>query len=283
MGTPSYTYRFRCIIYQAESYPTKTKLALKSRANTAFTVDPVIDHLSAMNLILLESQQFTSTTTATLSERQVKHIRQVLRSEAGDILTVGKLNGNLGKAQLNIDADQYSLSDIQCNQSPPAAMPITLILALPRPQMIKRILQTVSMFGIEKLVLIHSNRVEKSFWQSPSVSDNMIREQLILGLEQAKATQLPEVVKFMRFKPFIEDSCFNITEGSQRIVAHPGDFPASPSTAPNSPLSLAIGPEGGFTVYEMQLWQDAGFKPVQMGERIFKVETAVTALLARMM
>lgn len=240
-----------------------------------------------MNTLILEHAQFLSETDAQLNSRQAEHITKILKSKLGDTLTVGKLNGKMGTARLakNTQSNEspWQLCDIQLNKAPPANLPLTLILALPRPQMLKRILQTIATFGVEKLVLIHSNKVEKSFWQSPSATDMAIREQLILGLEQAKATQLPEVLKFSRFKPFINDHSEALTKGSKKIVAHPGNYPFCPSGIGKEALSLAIGPEGGFTQFEIDLMQEAGFEAVQLGERILKVETAVTTLLGRIL
>jgi RsmE family RNA methyltransferase len=47
-------------------------------------------------------------------------------------------------------------------------------------------------------------------------------------------------------------------------------------------VTLAIGPEGGFIPYEMEKLVACGFAPVQIGERILTVETAVPALVARL-
>lgn len=108
-----------------------------------------------------------------------------------------------------------------------------------------------------------------------------IREQLILGLEQARDTVLPEIVIEKRFKPFVEDRLPAMTEGTLGLIGHPGDYPACPRGLAE-PVTLAIGPEGGWIPYEVDLLAKAGMQPVQLGARILRVETAVTALLARL-
>ena len=50
----------------------------------------------------------------------------------------------------------------------------------------------------------------------------------------------------------------------------------------NTPIILAIGPEGGFIAEEISSFERIGFQPVTMGERILRVETAVAALIARL-
>lgn len=123
--------------------------------------------------------------------------------------------------------------------------------------------------------------MEKSFWQTPFLQPEAIREQLILGLEQARDSVLPQIVIEKRFKPFVEDRLPQLAEGTLGLVGHPGDFPACPR-AVEQPVTLAIGPEGGWIPYEVDLLRQSGLQPVQLGERILRVETAVTALLARL-
>lgn len=246
-----------------------------------------------MNLILLEEFHFIDHQTAQLDERQSKHIIEILKGQTGDCLDVGKINGQMGQAKIikiepkndsKVPYDHVILGNIDLSSSVSPQIPVTLLLALPRPQMIKRILQTVACMGVEKLCLIHSEKVEKSFWQSPSVTGQAIREQLLLGLEQGKATQLPVVEKRQRLKHFLEDELTESKQKESRYIAHPGPYPSCPifkQTQSNSNITIAIGPEGGFTNDELKLFERYGFDPIQLGERILKVETAVTYLLSR--
>ncbi len=234
-----------------------------------------------MNLLLLEDADFIAANRARLEGRRLKHLHEVHRAEAGDSLRVGRLGGSMGQGHLlRLDPDMAEL-EVTLDQPPPAKLPLTLLLALPRPKMLRRVLQTVAAMGVPRLVLLNSYRVEKSFWQTPFLEPEAIREQLILGLEQARDTQLPDVLIEKRFKPFVEDRLPALAAGTLGLVGHPGDFPACPR-AVERPVTLAIGPEGGWIPYEVEKLQAAGLQPVQLGERILRVETAVTALLARL-
>lgn len=234
-----------------------------------------------MNLLLLEEADFIAADRVVLRDRRLTHMQEVHRSEVGDSLRVGRVDGLLGSAQLlRLEAREAELS-VSFEHAPPAKLPLTLILALPRPKMLRRVFQTVATMGVPKVILINSYRVEKSFWQTPFLEPAAIREQLILGLEQARDSVLPEIVIEKRFKPFVEDRLPAIAGGTLGLVGHPGEFPACPR-AVEQPVTLAIGPEGGWIPYEVDLLRASGLNPVQMGSRILRVETAVTALLARL-
>ena len=234
-----------------------------------------------MNLLLLEDGDFIAVDRVLLQGRRLKHLQEVHRAEVGDQLRVGRIDGLMGQGQLlRLDSDAAELQ-ISLDQAPPAKLPLTLLLALPRPKMLKRVLQTVASMGVPRLILLNSYRVEKSFWQTPFLQPEAIREQLILGLEQSRDTRLPEVSIEKRFKPFVEDQLAQLAAGTLGLVGHPGDYPSCPR-AVKQPVTLAIGPEGGWIPYEVDLLAQAGLQPVQLGARILRVETAVTALLARL-
>jgi len=234
-----------------------------------------------VNLLLLDDADFVAADRVILRDRRLTHLQEVHRAESGDNLRVGRLGGLMGEGRLlRLEANEAELQ-VRFDQHPPAKLPLTLLLALPRPKMLRRVLQTVAAMGVPRLVLLNSYRVEKSFWQTPFLDPEAIREQLILGLEQARDTVLPEVIIEKRFKPFVEDRLPALAAGSLGLIGHPGPWPDCPR-ALSEPVTLAIGPEGGWIPYEVEKLREAGLNPVQLGERILRVETAVTALLARL-
>ncbi len=234
-----------------------------------------------MNLLLLTGADFISAERVRINDRRLLHLNAVHKASVGQTLRAGLLGGLQGQATLLSINDNEAELQVNFQLAPPEKLPITLLLALPRPKMLRRTLQTIASMGVARLVLINSYRVEKSFWQTPFLQPEAIREQLILGLEQARDTVLPELILAPRFKPFVEDQLPALAANTRGLIAHPGDYPACPR-ALNEPVTLAIGPEGGWIPYEVELLSKAGLQPVQLGDRILRVETAVPALLARL-
>lgn len=236
-----------------------------------------------MNLLLLEAQDLLAPDLARLHGRRLQHVLQVHRAEVGERLRVGLLDGLAGEGEIiALDADSLSLR-LSLTTPPPPKRPVILLLALPRPKMLKRILQMVTTLGIEELVLLNSYRVEKSFWASPWLTPEAIRDQLVLGLEQACDTVLPRVTLAPRFKPFVEDVLPALMAGRRGLVAHPRAGALRCPSDVAQPLLLAIGPEGGFIPYEVERLLEAGLECVDLGARILRVETAVAVALGRLL
>ncbi|MFV8783271.1 16S rRNA (uracil(1498)-N(3))-methyltransferase [Microbulbifer sp. SA54] len=234
-----------------------------------------------MNLILLESSDFVAPGRAVLFGRRHQHITEVHRAQAGEQLKVGLVNGEIGHATVRqADAERVEL-DVALHQAPPPALPLTMVLALPRPKMLKRTIQHATALGVKKLYLVNAYRVEKSYWQSPWLTEDKLREQCILGLEQAVDTIMPQIELRKRFKPFVEDELPAIAADSLKLVAHPVTDAPCPVDI-HTPVTLAVGPEGGFIPYEVDKLQEQGFSAVHLGPRILRVETALPVLLSRL-
>lgn len=234
-----------------------------------------------MNLILLTETDFTAPGLVRLQDRRFHHIIKVHRAVPGDTLCVGLINAGTGTGQVvSVSASSIEMA-VTLDTQPPPPLPLTLVMALPRPKMLRRIIQSVTSLGVKKLYLIHSWRVEKSFWSSPVLEPHSLEAELILGLEQARDTLLPEIHLRKRFKPFVMDELPGIARGTLALTAHPGTSPRCP-TGLQQPVTLAMGPEGGFIEYEVTALETCGFQTVSLGPRILRLETAVPFILARL-
>lgn len=235
-----------------------------------------------MNLILLTQDDLISPTRALIHDtRRLAHIREIHGASIGETYKVGLLNGLIGSGTLLRMSETELELELDLTQAPPAALPLKLVLGLPRPKMLRRIFQTIATLGVKELHLVNSYRVEKSYWQTPFLAADAIHEQLILGLEQGCDTGLPQVHLHKRFKPFVEDELPGIIANTTALVAHPYTETECPRNIDYS-LSLAVGPEGGFIAYEIDLLKKTGFDAVHVGERIMRVETAIPYLLGRL-
>lgn len=234
-----------------------------------------------MNLILLFQNDFISENTVKIDDHRLLYIQEIHQAKEGDQLTVGLLNGKMGKAVIeNLNPNSARLY-VELNQTSPPPLPITLIIALPRPKVIRRLLQHCCTLGVKNIILLNSYRVEKSYWQTPLLSENKVREYFIEGLEQAKDTLMPTLQIEKRFKPFVEDRLSEICAHKRALLAHP--YCDTPCPKPSQKETvLVIGPEGGFIPYEVEKLQQAGCQTIHLGKRILKTETAVTSLLAKL-
>ena len=146
-----------------------------------------------MNLALLFAADFISTDTVRLSDRRLEHLRSIRRIAVGDSVPVGQVNGNIGVGCVTNLTAHFAELHVSLDRAPPAPLPLTLVLAMPRPKMFRRTLQTCATLGVKELWLINSYKVEKSFWQTPWLQQPALRDNLVLGLEQARDTLMPRV------------------------------------------------------------------------------------------
>ena len=233
-----------------------------------------------MNLILLFKNDFVGDTHfVRLHERRLEHITKVHRATIGTKLIVGLLNSKTGTGVITKLSKEMVEMEVTLKADPPQPSPVHLVLALPRPKVVSRVLLAASSMGIKKIWLVNANKVEKSYWQSPRLDGENIENNLLLGLEQAKDTIMPDVIKRPLFKPFVEDELPEIIKGRSALVAEPGSVIPCPGQV-NGPVTLAIGPEGGFIPYEIDKLIECGFTPFHIGERILRVETIIPALTA---
>jgi RsmE family RNA methyltransferase len=186
----------------------------------------------------------------------------------------------MGKAEVLVVSPEYLEMRVELTEPPPKPLPLTLIVAMPRPKSFMKCLEVATVLGIKKMYFMHSFRVEKHYWGSARLSQDYIRDHLLLGLEQARDTVLPAIEFKRRFKPFVEDELPALVKGTRALAAHPYGAAPCPYHV-ERPVTLAIGPEGGFIPYEVDMLKAVGFEDVSVGERILRVEHAVAALIGR--
>ncbi len=265
-----------------------------------------------MNIIILFENEKQDDGSYHLSDNRAVHIRTILKSDLNDIIEIGILNGKRGTATIEaINDDKIILSNLQLEKPTPDNLTIDIIVALPRPQTIKKVLFTSAMMGVRNLFFIKSNRVEKSFFHSVVLEEEQLQRHLIDGLQQGKRTQMPVVSIHDKFKPFIQDSLSRfysdreespimllpdldaeqtladvINYGADEGVCRPHNtdlnrHPERSRRVDLAHLLIAIGPEGGFVPFETEMMTSLGFHKFKLGDWTLRVEHALTATLAQ--
>ena len=234
-----------------------------------------------MNLVLFTPEDLLSSGRAQVCGRRARHICEVHRAQPGKVLKAGLLGGKMGTALVaSVSPDSVTFEDVALTCEPPPKPGLHLILAIPRPKVLTRVLESAAALGVTSVTLLNAARVEKSYFDSPRLDDVTAREALLRGLEQGCDTVLPELRLARRFRPFVEDELPVLFGHARRLAAHPGDFPSlaeafrADGLPPETETAVALGPEGGFVPFEIELLQAAGFRLFQMGPRILRVETA---------
>lgn len=240
-----------------------------------------------MNLLLLDPEEIGAGGVVRLAGRRAEHLRRVLGVEEGRRLRLGVLGGGHGHGRvLAVDGAAVEIA-VEITEPAPAVSGIRLIVALPRPQALHRILQGAAAMAVDRLELINAWRVEKSFFSSPSLGEDKIRRHLLLGAEQGMTTRLPEVRIRRLLVPFVQD-LGRRPDPPCRLLADPeaadpleACFPPG-DQAGRTAVEVAIGPEGGWIDREVETFRQAGFRAVWLGPWILRVETAVTAAMAQL-
>jgi RsmE family RNA methyltransferase len=230
-----------------------------------------------VNLLLLHPEELQEDGTVRLSGRRLKHAREVLEAAEGDELRVGVLHGKIGTARVARISDDELVLEARLDADPPPRSGAHLILALPRPKALRKILPAVASLGVTRVVLVNAARVEKSYFDSKALDE--APELFEQGLEQARDTRPPELLVRPLFRPFVEDE-LDALSPPHRLLAHP----VAPPGIPPHPgeFTLAVGPEGGWVPFELQLLEQRGFVPFSLGPRILRTEVAVPFLLGKL-
>jgi RsmE family RNA methyltransferase len=234
-----------------------------------------------VNLLLLVAGDILDDGTALLTGRRQEHARGVLRVLAGETLRVGVRGGKCGTGEvLSEDAEGLRLR-LTLDADPPPRAGVSLVLAVPRPKALRRIIPAAAALGVDRIVLVNAARVEKSYFDSKILDPAYLDGLIDLGLEQARDTRPPRIDIRERFRPFVEDELDRWAGESVRLVPHPTAPADLPRVEANRSVTLAIGPDGGWVPFEMDRLERCGFTPVSLGPRVLRVEVAVSYVLGR--
>ncbi len=246
-----------------------------------------------MNLLLLHADELDADGVAMLHGRRAEHLRNVIKPALGASLRAGVIDGARGTVIVrSIASDSYQLAFAPSQAAdpvPPHALhALTVVLAVPRPKVLSRVIETLATFGVQRIVLTNSWRVDKAYLESPRMAAPALRDDCILGAEQGGHTRLPTISVYPRLMQMLDAEFTSDAVGAPgvRLVAHPGALldacGHAASSASAMPAVLALGPEGGWIERELATLAERGFAPLWLSSSILRVETAVAAALAQL-
>jgi 16S rRNA (uracil1498-N3)-methyltransferase len=241
-----------------------------------------------LNLILLEPGEVDAAGDITLTGPRARHLLTVLRVAPGAHVRVGVIDGPRGSA--TVQSSGNASVTLRCAFDPdaPERPRADLLLALPRPKIMRRLWAQLAASGVGRIILTNAARVERDYFDAHILTPACYRPLLVEGLQQARDTRVPAVSIHKRFKVLVEDELDGLFEADGlRLVADPSAQTSVSAAigeharrAANTRILIAIGPEGGWNSFEIELLDAHGFQPVGMSPRTLRTDTACVALLA---
>lgn len=236
-----------------------------------------------MNLILLDEPELVDG-RARLRDRRAVHLRTVLGVSVGRRLRVGVVGGGLGEAEVvAVDDGAVTLAVGPLAPAPPP-MPVTLVVAVPRPKVLARVVETAAAYAVERIALVNAWRVDKAYFGSPRLAPDELAAGARLGAEQGVTTHVAPVTVYPRLMAYLDEHHPIGAPPGRWLCLHPRDAtPIERAPAPvAAPTVLAIGPEGGWIEREVETFAARGFSIVSIALPILRVEAAVAGALAQL-
>lgn len=236
----------------------------------------------SVNLILIEPDEVDGSGETTLADERATHALGVLRVVPGQSIRIGLVDGPLGVGIVTAVAKRSLTMRCAFETESPARPGVDLLLALPRPKVMRRLWPQLAAIGVGRILLTNAERVERNYFDTHVLEAVHYRPLLIDGLQQARDTRLPLVSIHRQFKVLIEDQLDTLVDDGPRLVADPSasaDFDDVARRSVPRRVLLAVGPEGGWNAFELEMLGRHGFVPVGMGPRTLRSDTACIALL----
>jgi 16S rRNA (uracil1498-N3)-methyltransferase len=236
-----------------------------------------------VNLLLVDEHE-VSDGQVTLRDRRADHLRTILAVTVGQRVRCGLVGGRIGHAAVIAMTSDAIVLTLDLTVPSPPPMPVALVLAVPRPKVLARVLEIAAAFAIERIELVNAWRVDKAYFGSPRLTASALSASVRLGAEQGVTTHVPPVRVHARFMAFLDQHHPAGATPGRWLCAHARGAEAieRAPTGRELPTVLAIGPEGGWIDRELDTFTARGFTLVSLGDAVLRVEAAVAGGLAQL-
>jgi 16S rRNA (uracil1498-N3)-methyltransferase len=238
-----------------------------------------------VNSLLVFSDEFVAPNRVVLRGERAREVCREYQSREGFEITFAVWQGEKGTARLcSVTPTEIVMEVTQMEPSRPLEL-IDLVIGLSRPQTIKKVIQAAVMLGVRSLHLVRTEFGEKSYLTASLLEPINLKGEVFKALEQIGEGLSPMIHVHRSFSFFCRTHLDLLGQGGDplRLIAQPGATELCPSHRLNAgrPIVLAIGPESGWSVDEVNQFAEHGFKPIGLGPRVIRVEIAVAFLLGQ--
>lgn len=238
-----------------------------------------------MNCLLIEDRQ----------DREVyrvlnEAVQRVFGGQAknlcpGKEIEVAFLGGSRGRARIVGVTQEWIEIEMLSREPSLPLQPIDLLVGLSRPQTSRKVLQAAVMAGVRSLHFIATIRGEKSYVDATLFREESIQKETIKALEQVGQGLYPDIRVHRNFHYFAKHHLPRFSSCESKFIATPKNavLQDKGGTGYGRCFVLAIGPEAGWSSEEVSIFESAGFSKIGLGDRIVRVEVAVSMLLGQVM
>ncbi len=192
------------------------------------------------------------------------------------------LNGKIGTALVRKVTTLEIEIVLKIQLNPPTRGKTYLVVAVPRPQTVKKVLQLAGSTDVSEVHFLRTSTVTKSYLQSNTLLNENINASLYEALEQVHDSVPPKVAVHNDYREFCSQVLPRLTIGAVNLMAENASDPLPANFTLDyalQPVVLAVGPESGWAEREYVDFTGRGFMPFSLGPRILRVETALALSL----
>jgi 16S rRNA (uracil1498-N3)-methyltransferase len=217
---------------------------------------------------------------AKLTGAEAHHVAHVLRARPGETVTLFDGSG----VELSARIEKIGRSEVELeilerrSVNRESSVRLTLAVALPKGERQRWLVEKAVELGVAEIIPLVS---ERGVAQPTASAIERLRRAVIEASKQCGRNRLMEIAEPREWKELAATDA-----EATRLMAHPGGIPLREAMAPivsvDQQIIAAIGPEGGFTDEEVNQGGAAGWKLIDLGSRVLRVETAAIAIAACM-
>ena len=222
-----------------------------------------------MNLVLITESEITHGLSS--NDERTQHLCGTVGLKVGDTFYVGVANGRRGLAKILALSPQLTFAVVWEKTIQPR-LPLKVIVGLPRPQTAKKVLHDLASLGVDEIIFFQPEKGDPGYATSSLWKNDEWLDSLKKGAEQACSTHLPKVQHFASLKITLE----TLPNLGQGLALDPYEATEALGVAASSksPVTLALGPERGWSANERVLLREKHFQFYHLGDRILRVEAA---------